>query len=133
MSKRIDVGIELLRAIADGDSETLARHMSPALVWRLPASAAARRGGPRECTRDAVIEQNRELSGMWQRGTTYDIRAALEDNDSVGLFVTRHSTTVDGRAYDCDYAWLFRFEGDRIVEVDELLDTAYSRDFRSHS
>jgi ketosteroid isomerase-like protein len=66
-------------------------------------------------------------STAFRPGTTHwTIHHVLEEGDLVAVHMNRQAVGANGRPYDNEYHWLFRFEEDLIVEVWEILDTAYA-------
>jgi ketosteroid isomerase-like protein len=52
-----------------------------------------------------------------------DVSHIHADGDTVLVEHTGHNVLPDGRSYDNQYCWVLRFEGDRIQEVREYMDT----------
>jgi ketosteroid isomerase-like protein len=64
---------------------------------------------------------------LWQAGhTTWEHHFLVEEDPYVVLFTTRRSLTVQDTEYENPYVCMFRFEGDRIADLWEYLDTAYT-------
>lgn len=64
---------------------------------------------------------------LWKVGqTNWEHHFVVEEDPYVVVFTTRRSVTVQDVDYENPYVCMFRFEGDRIADLWEYLDTAYT-------
>jgi len=64
---------------------------------------------------------------LFPKGISLQITDALADGNRVALEVNGHGELADGRVYANHYIFTFTFNGDRITEITEYLDTAYAQ------
>lgn len=117
---------QFLRALVDEDIDAMRPLVHREVVWWVPASSAAK------------FHLERPLVGWdgipWFGGdgwrafvpgsSVLEIRHLVAEDDVVSAHYRRTAERAHGGDYDVEYNMLFRFEGDRIVEVWEVADTA---------
>jgi ketosteroid isomerase-like protein len=72
---------------------------------------------------DAFRECMRAIGEVVPEPVRVTVRNIFADGAHVIVLWDGAAKTRDGEAYDNRYAWVFRFEGERIVEVTAYLDT----------
>jgi len=93
--------------------------------WWVPQSAAAQ-GIPRP-----VVGRDQLIESFWgavryRPGTrAWTIERLIVGDDCVAAQATLTATMAGGAPYVNQYVYVFRFEGSKIAEVWEYLDTAY--------
>ncbi|PCD02180.1 ketosteroid isomerase [Sphingomonas spermidinifaciens] len=95
--------------------------LAPDVVWTIEGSgpsAGIFRG--RDALLAAIAPFTRRLA-VPVRPVAYRVWV---DGDHVVIHWTGEATTLDGRAYRNRYAWIFRMESGRAVEVNAFLDLA---------
>ena len=118
-----------LDAMAANDVAALRALLADDATWWVPPSAAAVVARPL-----VGVDQVAQLAGgaitrAFRPGTTtWRIEHMTAEDDRVAILMHRRSVTASGNPYENQYHWLFRFVGDRIAEVWEILDTALARD-----
>ena len=76
-------------------------------------------------SKSAFIEATFDrLTPLMRTGVRLALRKLFVDGDTMIAELQAMSTTLEGAAFDNQYCWVCRFEGDRIVEVRAYLDSA---------
>jgi ketosteroid isomerase-like protein len=111
--------------------EAVAALMTEGIVWWVPQSAATRNNIPRPLAgRQLLVDTF--WRGARYRDRHWTVHRVMVDGDMVSVQASMRATMVEGGAsYDNDYVYLFRFEGSKIAEAWEYLDTAYFFDRRA--
>ena len=93
-------------------------------MWHLPPSVRHPGIEPDVYGDDvrALFEMGFEI---YEPEMTWEIGHVIAEDDMVALHCTMHGRTKYGKTYDGPYHMLFRFDGDKITEGWEFLDTAY--------
>lgn len=73
---------------------------------------------------DAMVASSGHL---FPDGIRITVTDAVAERDRVMLEANGHGALADGRIYANHYIFTFRFEGGRITEIVEYLDTAYAQ------
>ena len=63
------------------------------------------------------------LQGVLREGVKLEVKRLYVDGDTAIAELHSTSTTNEGAAFDNNYCWVCRFEGDMIVEVRAYLDS----------
>jgi ketosteroid isomerase-like protein len=123
---RKDVVLRYLDAQNHHDRATLREVLTPDARKWFPESVASRgRPNPAEGV-DAVIEVLCR-GGNYRPGTrTCDVHDLIEEGDRVAARLTVHGVLRGGMPYENGYHLFFRFDGDKIAEVWQQLDTAHA-------
>lgn len=119
---------QFLGAMADGDAAVIADLLTEDVVWWVPPAAAAR-GLPRPLRgrEDVTLLASGQWSKAFQAGSTrWDEIHMIAEGDLVSSLMHRIAIGANGKPYDNEYNWAFRFEGDLIAEVWEVMDTAWA-------
>jgi ketosteroid isomerase-like protein/GNAT superfamily N-acetyltransferase len=105
-----------------GNPATLLELLDPDVIYTLIGTTALSqtlRG------RDAVVQKLfTPLVASLATPLTFDIQSLIADGDQVVLQALGHATVRSGAPYHNTYCFVFRFRGERAVEVTEYLDTA---------
>lgn len=124
--KRKTIVIGLLTAIAGRDRALASPCLADDVTWWVPQSAGER-GLERPLRgRQQVLEL---LCGesRYEVGTmVWEYHQVLHDDSFVIAHCSLRATTRSGRAYENQYALLYRFDGVVITEAWEHTDTAYA-------
>ena len=113
-----------VQALQAGDIDALRRSFAPDATWTLPGElpVSGTWTGP-----DAILDGF--LARMFARldpthPVTQDLHRVIADGHYAVAEWTSHARSADGRAYDNDYAVVFRVRDGLIVEVTEYTDIA---------
>jgi ketosteroid isomerase-like protein len=119
---------EFLNALVNDDSAAMRPLVSDTVTWWVPQSAATTFGlGRRLDGWDNVPWFGGEgWKGFKPGSSKVRIHHLLADDDLVSAHYNRESLRLNGDLYDNEYNMLFRFEDGLIVEVWEIVDTAYA-------
>ena len=110
---------EVLTALGSGDASTLAKHLSPDIVFRLLGSefvtkdvkSGAYRGLAELAAFSAKVSEHArdyEMTGT-PRATA---------NDDLGASITRASyVDTEGNPHDAEEVWVWHFEDGKVVEI----------------
>jgi uncharacterized protein len=116
-----------LDAMAANDVEALRALLTDDAKWWVPPSVAV-------VARPLVgIDHVAQLAGgeitrAFRPGTTtWRIVHMTAEGDRVAILMDRCSVTAHGNPYENQYHWLFRFVGNRVAEVWEIMDTALAQ------
>jgi ketosteroid isomerase-like protein len=108
------------------DGEAVGALMTDDVVWWVPQSAASRNGIPRPLVGRRLLVETFWRGARYRHGTRrWTIDRVLVDGELVAVQASLNAVMSEGADYDNQYVYLFRFEGPRIAEVWEYLDTAY--------
>jgi ketosteroid isomerase-like protein len=119
----------LLEAVAQRDTETLARLVQSDVVWWAPVSAA-RHGLPRPLVgSEAVVTLLSGAHGFFRADTTtWTVLRLVEEDETVVAHVERRCLTAGGIPYENEYLLRFDMADGRIAQVWEHTDTAFAND-----
>jgi hypothetical protein len=107
------------------DGEAVGALVTDGVKWWVPQSAAAQ-GIPRPVVgRDQLIEHFWGTARYRVGSRTWTIERLITSGDCVAAQATMTATMAGGAPYTNQYVYVFRFEGSKIAEVWEYLDTAY--------
>lgn len=128
-------------SIANAEPDVLGTLVTDDITWWIPQSAAARNADRIHSTPDerAVHGKSSVTTMLYQSGFYRDRRSSPEyepqqydrhhliaEDDMVVSHHTLRTVTADGLDYENQYVFVFRFDGDKVAEVWEHLDTAYT-------
>jgi ketosteroid isomerase-like protein len=117
--------LRFLDAMAARDVDGLVAQLTPDARWWPPQSAEGRIPSPLVGARPIAELAGGKTLASFQPGTTrWDVRHMTAEDDRVAALMHRKAVGAAGGAYDVRYHWLFRFEGERLAEVWEVLDTS---------
>jgi ketosteroid isomerase-like protein len=117
---------DLLEAYAASDADAVRRLVTDDVRWWVPQSAAGRYDRP-IVGREALVEVLAGPSKMYRKPTiAWTVHHVVVEGDVVMATASMTAELQNGLAYANDYAYLFRFDGDRIAEGTEYADTAYA-------
>jgi len=109
---------------ADGDA--VGALVTDGIRWWVPQSAAARNDIPRPVVGRQTLIDTFWRGARYRHGTRHwTIDRVMVGGDMVAVQASMKAVMTEGADYDNDYVYLFRFEGPKIAEVWEHLDTAY--------
>ncbi|MFN3004949.1 nuclear transport factor 2 family protein [Mycolicibacterium wolinskyi] len=115
---------QFVAAIESGDTATLAAILAPDATWhlhgRLPVAG-------HYVGRQAILNDFlRQGLGLYRAGSLkLDLTRIVSDGDVVAIEWNAVGTSVDGRAYDNEYAFFFTVEHSRITSIREYCDTLH--------
>jgi uncharacterized protein len=134
---------DVLGAYAASDEPRLRELLTDDVRWWVPPSAAGRYPRPIVGV-DAVVAVLAGPSLAYRKPTiawtVHHVVVGRDDDDGdaggctegdtdvVMASASMTATLINGNAYANDYAYVFRFVGDRIAEATEYADTAHARD-----
>ena len=110
---------EIVRTFSDAGPDRW-KHFAPDFRWRMIGTT------PVSGVMIGVEGVTRTMSPFGERMAylTVTVDAVIGEGDAYVKLAHSEGTTTDGQPYRNEYATVFRFEGDTIVEVVEYLDTA---------
>lgn len=112
------------------DRAALSRLLADDVCWQIPKSAPAPFGGAHRGHARVLELFLAGAETLFAPGThSVEIELLLAEGDLVAAEVQMRARTVRGSDYCNQYVFLFRFEGDRIAEFREHLDTRYAAPF----
>jgi ketosteroid isomerase-like protein len=119
-----------LNALVNDDSESLRPLVSDLVTWWVPQSAGKRYDLPRRLDGWSGIPWfGGDGWKGFQPGTSkVSIHHLVAEDELVSAHYNREALRRDGSHYDNEYNMLFRFEGNLIIEVWEVVDTAHAFD-----
>jgi ketosteroid isomerase-like protein len=125
--QRKDAALRFLGGMADGDAAALRTMLADDARWWVPPSVEGRVARPLDGA-DAVarLAGGVTTSSFRPGTTTWHVLHVTAEEDRVSVLAQRHAVGANGRAYENDYHWLFRFAGDLIAEIWEVLDTSHA-------
>jgi ketosteroid isomerase-like protein len=115
----------LLDAIGAHDRERLASLVGADARWWFQPSVA-RPDAPRSVAgRDAIVAAVIPPHPAFEKGSTsWTILHEVQGGDLLAVHAERRATGSRGQPYHVEYHFLFRYEGDQIAEVWDIMDTA---------
>jgi ketosteroid isomerase-like protein len=118
--------LAFLDAMADGDHDALSGMLHDDSRWWVPMSAAARGLDRPLIGKERIADlASGRVTRAFRPGTSeWDVMHLVGDATMVAALVRRRAVGANGRPYDNEYHWLFRFADGSIIEVWEVLDTA---------
>jgi len=115
-----------LHAMASRDASILTEVLHPAVIWHVPPSTMPQFRGPHEGICQVVALVTGAGGALFVEGSqTLEILSLLVQGDEAAARFRMTARTRSGLDYDNLYAFFFRFEAARIVEVWENVDTGY--------
>ena len=121
MSDRRALLTTIFNGLAAGDGRAFQAALSEDIVWRVPGSS----GWSGEYRGVADIRERLLVPLRARLGTIRSIADRIVvDGDHAAVEFHGDNQTVGGQRYDNRYVFMFRFAGDRIVEINEYMDTA---------
>jgi ketosteroid isomerase-like protein len=117
-----------LHALINDDAVTMRDLVSDDVRWWLPESSAVAYGMARPLDGWAQVPWfgGDGWKGFQPDSSKVTIHHLVAEDDLVSAHYNRSALRVNGNTYDSEYNMLFRFDGDLIVEVWEVVDTAQS-------
>ncbi len=124
-----DTALRFLDGMADSDTAGLRTLLTDDARWWVPPSVEGRVSRPLDGADAVASLAGGETTSSFLAGTTtWHVLHVTAEEDRVSVLTQRRSVGANGRPYANDYHWLFRFAGDRIAEIWEVLDTAHAFD-----
>jgi len=118
-----------LDAMGEYDAETLRSLLTDDARWWVPPSAEGRLERPMVGGTKVAELAGGQLTRAFRPGSTsWDVEHVTAEDNRVSILMQRRSLSAVGKPYLNQYHWLFRFDGDRIAEVWEILDTAMAQE-----
>ncbi|MEM7412818.1 MAG: nuclear transport factor 2 family protein [Myxococcota bacterium] len=116
-------------ALGRGDRKALGELCTPDLAWVVPAGAALHAGTHRGAER--VFDTMLSAVGNTFVPGSQRVSLGLLVAESNAVMAEARVTAkgVDGRAYENVYVFVFEFEGEKIRELREHVDTRYAAEF----
>jgi hypothetical protein len=116
----------VLQALVDDEGHTTRDVVHDAVIWWVPASAAAQFGlaRPLQGWDDIPWFGGPGWKGFEPGSSTLELHHLVAEDDLVSAHYRRTARRIGGDPYDAEYNILFRFDGDLIAEVWEVADTA---------
>jgi ketosteroid isomerase-like protein len=119
-------------AVSAGDRAQLLEIFAPNLRWRVPQGAIAPYAGIHEGGEHVADMMLGAVGHSFVPGSQRtEIKTLLFGDQVLAAETVMTAETPDGRAYRNDYTFFFEFEGGRISEIREHVDTRYAADFFS--
>ncbi len=110
-------------AIETRDAAALRRILHPDFRYVVPAALP---GGGVYQGPESLIGMLEYSDGVYQRGSLrFDREPAIVEGDRAAWRFTLTATTINGEAYTNRYACFVKVRDQRIIEMEELLDTLY--------
>lgn len=112
---------EAFEGLAKADPTAFMAAMDENLIWDVKGSSqwSNRIEGMANIERDLVGPLFSRFAGPYRNIP----ELILAEGDHVVVLAKGEATTVDGKAYNNDYCFVFRLTGGKIVEVQEYMDT----------
>jgi len=107
---------------ARGNGRPFVDALSDDVSWTVVGSTAWSR--TYEGKRAVLKELLGPLSAQLADGNTITASRFIGEGDLVVVEGQGHNRTRTGKPYANTYCWLFRFQGDKVVEITEYADTA---------
>jgi len=116
--------LDFFTALSTGDLELLRPFLTANSVWEPRVKDIPGAGAYKGM---AIIDEFlAPVRGMFNPG---DPKVHVHNMFSAGDFVCVESTSTgglpDGRRYDNAYCWVFRVEGDKVLMINEYMDSHY--------
>jgi ketosteroid isomerase-like protein len=113
---------EAFAALNAGDGGRWLAAFRDDFVWKVSPNEVfpARAEGKAQVVQSLFVPLTQKLEGS----PKIHIDELIAEGDRVVALAHGEATTKGGESYDQTYCFIFRFEGDEIVEVDERIDTA---------
>lgn len=123
---------DVLAAYAASDVAALRALLTDNVLWWVPPSAGGRYPRPISGI-DGALEVLAGPSRSYRKPTIrWTVHHVVGDeSDIVMANASMTAVLINGNPYSNDYCYVFRFEGDRIVEGTEYADTAYAMQLAS--
>jgi ketosteroid isomerase-like protein len=124
--RRKQIVTEFLHALIDDDAATMRPLVADDVRWWVPQSAAKSYGLARPLDGWAQVPWfgGDGWKGFQPGTSTITIHHLVAEDDLVTAHYNRHALRANGNVYESEYNLLFRFDGDLIAEVWEVVDTA---------
>ncbi|MFK7896576.1 MAG: nuclear transport factor 2 family protein [Myxococcota bacterium] len=117
-------------AVGRGDRDALLEIFTPGLRWRVPQGAIAPYAGLHEGGETVADLMLGAVGNSFVPGSQQtEIKTVLFGENLLAAETVMTAETPDGRNYRNNYTFFFEFEGGRISEIREHVDTRYAADF----
>lgn len=117
-------------AVCDADAERLRVLFTDDVRWRIPKGAIPPYGGTHQGSEKIIEMMLGAVGQSFVPGSQkFNILTTLVGEGVVCAETEMTARAPDGRDYRNDYTFFFEFEGERISEVREHVDTRYAADF----
>lgn len=119
-------------AVSAGDRDRLVEIFAPNLRWRVPQGAIEPYAGLHEGGEHVAEMMLGAVGQSFVPGSQETkVKTMLFGEQILAAETVMTAETPDGRSYRNDYTFFFEFEGGRIVEIREHVDTRYAANFFS--
>jgi ketosteroid isomerase-like protein len=125
MSNRTTTNKDIMQAVfaelAQGNGRPFLDAMADDFCWVLPGSTAwSRRYEGKQCVRDELLKP---LFAQFASGYTNRASRFIAEGDMVVVECRGQVTTTRGEPYNNTYCYVCRFEGGKLRELVEYMDT----------
>ncbi len=113
--------LDYLRAQGEGDSDRIASILDPDVHWRPPGASGL--GQPKG--REAVLETMAKAGADFFDLTTMkvEIKWIVAEGERVIVRQRAEAKATNGRDYDNEYVWIYICRDNKIVEIEEHVDS----------
>jgi ketosteroid isomerase-like protein len=123
------VALDFFAALGRGDREAMRALVHDELRWVVPDGAILHAGLHEGASR-VFDDMLSAVDDTFTPGSNRsEIGLVVAEGDIVMIEARIHADAKDGRHYDNGYVFVFEFEGGRIRELREHVDTRYAADF----
>jgi len=118
--------IAVMQAISNRDVETLFRMYSPdARFWQIGKKLSSAGWHTMASAARIAPKVYARIDGP----LNLEILSITAEGDRVAVEAESHARLIDGRAYENQYHFLLKFDGDgKVIEFKEYLDTLYAHE-----
>lgn len=117
--------LEFFEVLSSGDLERLRGYFHDESVWHPKVKNIAGAGEHRGM--DIIDLFLAPVRGMFEAGDPkVHVTHLFSDGETVGVESHSTGTTMDGKIYENDYAWVFRITNGKIDRLHEYMDSHYT-------
>jgi ketosteroid isomerase-like protein len=117
--------LDFFAVLSSGDLEKLRGFFHDHSVWQPMVKGIA--GAGEHVGMDIIDLFLAPVRGMFQAGDPkIHVTNLFSDGDTVGVESYSTGTTLDGKVYENEYAWVFRVSNGKIDRLHEYMDSHYT-------
>ena len=117
-------------AVCAADADALRALFAEDVRWRIPKGAIPPYGGTHQGAEKIIEMMLGAVGNSFVAGSQkFNVLTTLVGDGVVCAETEMTARAPDGRDYRNDYTFFFEFEGDRISEIREHVDTRYAAEF----
>ena len=114
--------VHVFAETSKGNGQPFVEVLADDVIWTIKGSTSWSKSyvGKRAVLKELLGPLNAQLAD----GNTITASRLIAEDDLVVVEGQGHNRTKTGKTYANSYCWVFRFQGDKVIELTEYADTA---------